>query len=146
MRGPHLPRVDIRLGEHAASQEDGDFMGINLIVLGLGPINRLHVERVTEEERDPLLGTEVSEPIPRENAFDADDEVLPIWSNGLQEWFRAGLHVPVQNDIPILVENPEIHGTSMQIDAAVKSVLFGVESHEASSFVSDGSGILQSVS
>jgi hypothetical protein len=39
----------------------------------------------------------------------------------------------VHDNLAALVEDPDVQGTSMQIDAAIELVLFGVESHEVSS-------------
>ena len=36
-------------------------------------------------------------------------------------------------DLPILVQDAEVHGAGMQVDATVKLVLLGVESPEVSS-------------
>ena len=44
----------------------------------------------------------------------------------------AGM-LPVHQDLAILVQDAEVHGAGMQVDATVKLVLFGVESHEVSS-------------
>ena len=45
----------------------------------------------------------------------------------------AGLHIAVQQDLAILVQDADVHAAGMQIDATVKLVLLGVESHEVSS-------------
>jgi hypothetical protein len=39
----------------------------------------------------------------------------------------------MEQDLPLLVEDTQIHPTGMQVDATVVSVGFGVESHQASS-------------
>ena len=42
--------------------------------------------------------------------------------------------VLVQPDFPRLIEDAEVHFFGMQVDSAIKLVLFGLESHLASSF------------
>ncbi len=81
----------------------------------------------------PFAGTEVGQPVPGEDAFDTDDQVLPVGRNGLEKRLWACGHIPVHKDLSILVQDAEVHGAGMQVDAAVKLVLFGVESHEVSS-------------
>jgi hypothetical protein len=67
-----------------------------------------------------------------------DDHTLTIGRHGLEKRLRTGFHVPMQQDLAVLVEDTDIHGAGMQIDAAVKLVLFGVESPEVSSSLASG--------
>jgi hypothetical protein len=71
--------------------------------------------------------------VPGEEALDTDDEIFPVGRNGFEERFGGGLHMPVEQDLPLLVQDTEIHGARVQVDATVKLVWFGVESHEVSS-------------
>ena len=63
--GAHLARIDIRLWEHAAAQQHGDFMGGDLVILGLAAMDGLHREGMAEDKRDAVCSTEVSTPGPR---------------------------------------------------------------------------------
>jgi hypothetical protein len=96
-------------------------------------VDGFHVEGMTQHEGNTRLSTEISQPVPGEDTFHTDNEVLPIGSNSLEKRFGSRLHIPVQDDLPIPIQDAEIHATGMQIDAAVKLVLLGVESHEVSS-------------
>ena len=49
--------------------------------------------------------------------------------SGCEEVFSAALHVLVEEDLAVLVENAEVHGFGVQIDSAVVGVRLGVESH-----------------
>jgi hypothetical protein len=60
-------------------------MGVNPVVLGLAAVDRLHVEGVAEDEGDGFLGAEVGEPVPAEDALDADDEVVAVGLDGARE-------------------------------------------------------------
>ena len=75
--GAHLGGIDIGLWEHAAAQQHGNFLGVDLVVFGLAAMDRFHVERVAQDEGNTFLGAEVGEPVPGEDAFDADDEIRP---------------------------------------------------------------------
>ena len=81
----------------------------------------------------PFLRTQVREPVPGEEACDGHDHRFPRGCDSLEKRLRAGWHVPVQHDLALLIQDTDIHGAGMQVDAAVKWVLFGVESHEVSS-------------
>jgi hypothetical protein len=50
-------------------------------------------------------------------------------------WGKLGGNVAVEDNLPGGVEDADVHGGGMQIDAAVKKVLFRVESHGAGSFL-----------
>jgi hypothetical protein len=56
-RGPPLGGVPIGLGPHAATQESGHVMGVDRVVFGLTPMDRLHVQGMAEDERDAFVRT-----------------------------------------------------------------------------------------
>jgi hypothetical protein len=85
---------------------------------------------MAKHEGEPLLATGVSQPVPGEDALDADDEVIPVRLDGPEEGVRGGWHVPLQDRLALRVEYAEVHGAGMQVDAACEVVSFTVESHE----------------
>jgi len=92
-----------------------------------------HLEGMAEDEGHTRPGTQVSQPVPREDTFHTNDEVLLIRSNGLEKRFGSGLHMAVQHDLPVLIQDTAIHGEGVQVDATRKLVRLSVESHEVSS-------------
>jgi hypothetical protein len=80
-----------------------------------------------------FASAEVGQPIPGQEAFDADDQLGPVGRNGLEKWLWARRHVSVHQHLPIPVEETEVHGAGMQVDATITLVLFGVASPEISS-------------
>jgi hypothetical protein len=108
-------------------------MGVDLLVLGFAPMDGFHGEGMAQDKGNPLLGTQVSKPLPREDAFDADHQPLSIGRNRLEKRFRRCLHIPVQHDLAVLIQEAEIHGSCMQVDATIKLVWRSVESPEVSS-------------
>ena len=65
----HLGRIDRGLREHPTTQQDGDFLGVDLVVFGLAAMDRFHIEGMTEDKRNTVFSTEVSEPVPGKHAF-----------------------------------------------------------------------------
>jgi hypothetical protein len=57
--GTHFGRIDIGLGQHPAPEQDGDRMGINLIVLGFTPMNGFPREGMAQDKGNPFLRPEV---------------------------------------------------------------------------------------
>jgi hypothetical protein len=92
-----------------------------------------HVEGMAKDKRQPLLRTEISEPRPREDTFDGNDNIGAIGRDSLEKRLWASGHIPVQEDRTLLVQDAKVHGAGMQIDTTVKLVLFRIESHEVSS-------------
>lgn len=84
-----------------------------------------HVERVTEDEGHVLFGTQIGKPVPGEHALAADHQAVAIGLDQSQERFWPGRNVLVNNDLVGGIENADVHGAGMQIDTAVKAVLFG---------------------
>jgi len=137
-RGPPLGGIDIGLGTQAPTAPHRHLMRVDRIVLGVAPVHRLHVERVAQDEGHPFAGAEVGEPGPGEDAFDADDEILPVGGHGFQKWVGGRLPIPVLTDLSLVVQDAERHTSGVEIDATITLVWLGVESPEVSSSFVDG--------
>ena len=107
------------LRPQAATQQDGHVLGGARIVLGLAPMDRFPLEGMAQDQRPHCLRTQIGQPGPREDPFDGDDPLVPRGCDGLAERFGSGLHVAVQHDLAVLVEQTEGHGAGRQVDAAV---------------------------
>jgi len=104
--------------------------GVDPIVLGFAAVNGLHVEGMAEDERDVLPGAEIGEPVPAEDALGGDDQVVAVGLDGLEEEIGIAAQVAVQELLAALVvEDAEVHRSSVQVDAAVVSMTAGVETH-----------------
>ena len=55
-RRPHRGRVDVGLRPQAGAQEPRDLARVDFVVLGLAAVNRLHRERVAQDEGDAFGG------------------------------------------------------------------------------------------
>jgi hypothetical protein len=62
---PHRPGRNIRLGQHTATQQYSNFLGINVVVLGFAPVHSLHREGMPKDKRHAFAGAQVSEPVYR---------------------------------------------------------------------------------
>ena len=132
-RGPHRRRIDVGLRQHAAPQQDGDLVGINLVVLRLAAVDGLHRQRVAEHERDALRRADIGQPVPREHALGRHDQILSVRRDHLEERRRRRRHVAVHEHLAGAVEDADVHRLHVQIDPAVVTVLSVVESHRSSS-------------
>jgi hypothetical protein len=128
--GPHTLGIDVADGNGAGAQEHGDLVGVDLVVLRLSAVDGLHVERMADDEGDVMLGAEVGEPVPAEDALDAADQVVPVGLDGPEEGVGLAAQIAVQDDLAaFMVEDAEVHGPSVEIDPAVVSMLASVEAH-----------------
>lgn len=59
-----------------------------------------------------------------------DHQPVAVRSDGLAKGTGIGGEVLVQQNGPRLIENAQIHGSGVQIDAAVESVLLLIETHQ----------------
>src|SRR5437762_492523 len=101
----------------------------NGTVLTLAAVDRLHVQSVTQDKSDLLTSTKVGQPVPAEQTLDGDDQPVAEGRDRLQERLAAGRQVLVEDDLALAVEDAQVHGPGMEIDAAVESVRAGVETH-----------------
>src|SRR5262249_42354304 len=124
--------IDIGLRKHASTEEHGNLVRLDLVIFGLAAVDGFHIEGVTEDEGNALRGAEVSEPVPGEDAFNGHNQTVPIGRNSFEKWFRSGLHIAVEHDVSVVAHKTDVHTAGVQVDATVKWVLLGVESHEVS--------------
>jgi hypothetical protein len=132
-RGPPLGGVHLGLGPHAATPEYGNCMGGDRVVFGLPPMARLHVQGMAEDQREAFVSPSVGPPVPPDQAFDCDDEPFSRGGHDVQKGLRGCLHLTVHEKLATLVEDTDIPGTGMQLDATLKLVRLGVESPAVSS-------------
>jgi len=78
-------------------------------------------------------GTQVGEPVPGEETLDGHNQMVTIGGDGLEKWCRGRWHIAVQQDFPLVAQDADVHGASMQVNATGKWVLCRVEAPEVSS-------------
>jgi hypothetical protein len=66
-----------------------------------------------KDKRHTFTGAEVSKPIPGEDTVDADVQSGPVRCDGFEKRFWASRHVPVHQNLAILVQDAEVHGAGM---------------------------------
>ena len=131
-RPPRRGRA-IRLGPHTATQQGSNVRGIHGVIVGFAPVQSLPREGRPKAKRPAVAGAQVCAPVPGEEAGDADAQIAPGGRHGFETRFGASRHVPVHQALPILGQDADVHGASMQVDAAVQGVLFRGKSPEVSS-------------
>jgi len=108
-------------------------LGIDLIVFGFAAVNGFHIEGMSQDKGNALVGTEIGQPVPGKQTLDGDNEALAVRREGLEQGGRSGLHGTVQQDFSSVIHDTDVHAPRMQINTTVKCVLVGVESPEVSS-------------
>jgi hypothetical protein len=121
------------VGQHAATEQHGDVLGVDRVVCGLATMDCFHRQGMAQDNRPPCWRTPIGEPVPGEEAGDGDDHSVPRGRDGLETRLRPGWHVPMEPALTVLVEDTGGHGPGMHVDATVTWVLLGVASPEVSS-------------
>jgi hypothetical protein len=98
------------MGEVSSAQQCGDFERIDLVVLGLAAVNRLHVEGVAEHELDAFASAKICEPVPGEYALGGDREIITVGLDGGEKTLWPALHILMEDDLAVPIENAEVHG------------------------------------
>ncbi len=104
-------------------------MRIYLVALGFRAVDGPHVERVSEHKLDPFIGTQIGQPVPGEYTLDRYDQVVTVRGDGFEKLFCSTGVIFVMKYFAFGIENTQIHGFAVQIDAAVMTMRVGVESH-----------------
>jgi hypothetical protein len=132
--GAHLGWRDRGLGEQTTTEQDGDLLRIDLVIFRFATVDGFHRESMSQDEGHALFGAEVGKPIPGADACNGHHQTGTIGGHGLEQGVGSGFHVAGPQDFPVVAQNTDVHAAGMQVDAAVKAVLIGGESHEVSSF------------
>src|SRR5205823_2601871 len=106
---------------------------VDRVICGLAAVDGFPGERLPADTRKPLPSAQVSKPLPREEACDADAKILPVGRQSLEKGLWSRWHMPVHQALSGLVQDAEGHGAGMQVNATIKWVLFGGEAPEVSS-------------
>ena len=133
------PRSGVDLGrwEQAAAEQDGAFAGSHPVVWRLAARDGLQRQGMAEDNRPSCVGPQVSEPGPRNETRHGDHESLPLGGHRLQKRLWACVPIAVDQNRASLVQETDVQGAGMQVDAAVQWMLWGVKAPEvaASSWV-----------
>jgi hypothetical protein len=92
-------------------------------------VDGLHVESVAEDKSEALFAAQVGDPIPAEQAFDGDRQVLSVGGESPQQLVSVTGKLPVHEGIALLVQDADIEAASVEVDTTVVNMLSGVESH-----------------
>jgi hypothetical protein len=92
-------------------------------------VDGFHIERVAQNEANLVFPAKISDPVPGEHAFNADDQIIPVGFNQLHENLGVGFDVLVDKDVSLLVQYADIQAAGMQIDTAVMFMCLSVEFH-----------------
>jgi hypothetical protein len=130
---PVFLRISVRQREVATPDQASDFFAVDGIGLGFSSVDGFHEQGVTEDEREMLIPGEISQPIPVERGFTADDQVRAKRLEGCKQ-FRGvlALKVLVQQFLAGSIYYADVECLGMEIDPAVELVLLRVEFHHAS--------------
>jgi len=87
-----------------------------------------------QDTGNPLLGAQVSKPIPRADAFDTDHQPLSRRRNRLEKPFQTlPLLSGAARYLVVLIHEAEVHDSCTQVEATIKLVLLRVEALAVSS-------------
>ena len=111
------------------------FLGVDFIIFTFTSVDSPHVRGMTEDKGNIFLFAEISQPVLGEHALCTDDHVFPVWFYSPEKGFGICPNIPVQNSFSLPVKDAQVHFIGVQVDSAVKIVLFGIKSHEKASFV-----------
>src|SRR5262249_19498311 len=124
--GAHAGRVGVGQRDVAAAEQAGDLAGVDLVVLALAAVDGPHVEGVGGGEGDLAGGGQVGGAGTGEEGLDGDGGGGGEGGDGLEEGGGVGGEVTVEDDLTLVIEDAEVHGPGVQIDAAVESVRLAV--------------------
>src|SRR6516165_5915269 len=85
-------------------------------------VNGFHVQGMSQDERNVMCLAQVGDPVPGEQALDANDDIRAIGGERVQEQLLAGRDLRLQDNRACVVENANGQQPCVQVNAAVESV------------------------
>tara|TARA_R110001606_G_scaffold343895_1_gene492522 strand:+ start:184 stop:462 length:279 start_codon:yes stop_codon:yes gene_type:complete len=85
-------------------------------------MNGLHIKGMTENESNALVFTEIGDPVPAVHAFDADDQLVQVGFDQMEQRFWFGWNLFMQKGVALLIQDTDIQATGMQINSTVVTV------------------------
>ena len=67
----------------------------------------------------PSLGVPRDEPVPVEGALDRHEHARPVWHEQGEDLGQDVLHLTVEQDLAVLVDDADLRDLRVQIDAAL---------------------------
>jgi len=111
--GAHAFWIDIGSRQGSAPKQNGDLFGVDFVIFALAAVDGFHVECMSKDKRNGFPVTQIGEPVPDEHAFNGNDDVFPVRLDGPEERFRGGFEVFVENGIALLIQDTDVHGSSV---------------------------------
>jgi hypothetical protein len=131
--GPFVRGVDVGIGNEIAGQEAGEFFGVDPVVLVLAAMDGPDVKGMGQDEWDVFAGTGIGQPVPAEEALAGDGEVVTEGFDLPEEEFEVVvLDVLMKDDVPLGIDDADVHGVGVQINSAVEGSGSLMESHLSS--------------
>ena len=107
--------------QQISAQQRSDCLRVGTVVLDLGFVDGLHVESMSQNERDAGIFAHIGHHIPVERALAGHGQIVPVRSNQLQKTFLImRFDVFMQQLVTRLVHDAQIHVFRVQIDSAVE--------------------------
>jgi hypothetical protein len=131
--GPHRRGIDVGRREQAPTPAHRDVLGLNPVVCGCAAREGGHGARGPEDAGAPLPRAQVSQPRPRDDPVDRDDQIIPLGGHNREAGLRVGVVVVVDQALPVTVDDPDVQRPGRHIAATGKWVWLGVEAPEVSS-------------
>jgi len=107
----------------------GDLVGVDAVVLGLAAVDEFPIQGVTHDEVDFVLGAAVGEPVPTDHALDADDDAVLERRDGFEQGAEVTRQIAVADDRAGSIQNANVHGPCVPVNASLESVLLAVKAH-----------------
>jgi hypothetical protein len=84
---------------------------------------------VTKYEWNIPFFAKIGDPVPGEYALHANDDVRKVWFDDVQKYVGIDRRVFVEYDLSSSIDDTDIHGLGVEIDAAEVFVVLCVKSH-----------------
>ena len=99
----------------AATHEPGNLFGVEGVVLGLAAVDGFHVQSVSEQKGNVVVGTPIGQPIPVESRLAGEDEIgLTIGLElGEQEVELIGLEVAMEQFLAGCIDDTDVQAVAM---------------------------------
>ena len=111
--GAHGFRISIGCRQSSTPKQNGDLSGVDFVIFALAAMDGFHVKCMPKHKRDGFPGTKIGQPVPDEQAFDGDNDILSIGLDSPEKGLRIRSSIFVKHRVSFLIQDTYVHGTGV---------------------------------
>ena len=126
-------RVSVADGKVAAAQQVRQFLRVDFVVFDLSAVDRFEVQCMSQHELNLMFFAKIAQPVPIKGRLASDDQAVRLPCERFDRLEKcvsvSRMKIPVQSFFTAVIDDTDVHLIGVQVDSAVEWVLFLIQIH-----------------